>query len=399
MCGHDHMSPLPAIALRWGVILTVLAALALPVRAAPFDMVITAPPQPPVAGAVARFTVYLTNTGTSPVDVDMPGQLPVVLDTADGSVNTALTAESSPAPPKTPLAPGAHTARTYRLDLPRTLKGPVTLRTLAPETAVRFLVLAAPAAPPPTTAENIRTDMLADNFYGHDPVYFLYGPNPDHAKFQISFKYRIVNAKGALGRKWPKTANIYFGYTQTSFWDWTSDSAPFFDSIYKPEVFYFEPDIRQAWLPFVDSLDFHAGLQHASNGKDGATSRSLNNVYIKAKATIGNRLSPHVTVAPRLWTYVGDLSDNPDIDRYLGYFDIELAYEMPKGFKVSALLRKGAGAGKGSLQIDATYPLSRFLLGSLDLYAQIQYFTGYGETLLHYNEQYSFLRFGFAVYR
>ena len=93
------------------------------------------------------------------------------------------------------------------------------------------------------------------------------------------------------------------------------------------------------------------------------------------------------------------MADNPDIDRYRGYFDIELAYDMPDSFKVAALLRKGTGAGKGSLQIDATYPLSRFFLGNLDVYAQVQYFTGYAETLLHYNQRYDFLRFGFAVYR
>jgi outer membrane phospholipase A len=268
------------------------------------------------------------------------------------------------------------------------------------------LVFALPAAAaepspviiPPDATRN-RSDQLADNFFGHEPVYFVYGPNPDHAKFQISFKYRLINPKGTLTQRWHQAANFYLGYTQTSFWDWTSDSAPFYDSSYKPEFFYFEPGIQQYWVPAIGDIDLQTGLQHESNGRDGADSRSLNFAYIKTKAYVGNRNEAHVTVAPRVWAYIGDLEDNPDIDRYRGYFDVELALVVPKGLKIASTLRVGTGADKGSIEIDATYPLSQLFFGNLDIYAQVQYFNGYAETLLSYDESHSFLRFGVAVYR
>jgi len=54
---------------------------------------------------------------------------------------------------------------------------------------------------------------------------------------------------------------------------------------------------------------------------------------------------------------------------------------------------------RGSLQLDLTYPLMRFLWGNLPLYLHLQYFRGYGETLVRYNDRSSSFRAGFSLFR
>ncbi|MGA3143572.1 MAG: phospholipase A [Verrucomicrobiota bacterium] len=51
-----------------------------------------------------------------------------------------------------------------------------------------------------------------------------------------------------------------------------------------------------------------------------------------------------------------------------------------------------------SLQLDLTYPTMR-LFGSFSLYLDVQYFTGYGESLLGYNKKSDELRAGFSLFR
>jgi len=41
----------------------------------------------------------------------------------------------------------------------------------------------------------------------------------------------------------------------------------------------------------------------------------------------------------------------------------------------------------------------RFLYGNVGLYLYAQYFLGYGESLLNYNERTSAFRLGFALFR
>ena len=59
----------------------------------------------------------------------------------------------------------------------------------------------------------------------------------------------------------------------------------------------------------------------------------------------------------------------------------------------------GNSGNRGSVQLDLTYPMMSLLSGSLSVYLQAQYFTGYGESLLLYNERSSAFRIGFSLYR
>ena len=73
---------------------------------------------------------------------------------------------------------------------------------------------------------------------------------------------------------------------------------------------------------------------HESNGRDGVYSRSLNIIYLKSRGRFGRVNEPNVTITPRILTYVGDLSDNPDIATYRGHFDFEVAYTDPEHWKI-----------------------------------------------------------------
>jgi outer membrane phospholipase A len=91
------------------------------------------------------------------------------------------------------------------------------------------------------------------------------------------------------------------------------------------------------------------------------------------------------------------LSENPDIDDYRGYFDLELKFVKPDGLELRSNLRQGEQGG--SVQIDFTYPVRILTFGNFNGYFQVQYFSGYGETLLFYDQKDSQFRIGFALHR
>lgn len=236
-----------------------------------------------------------------------------------------------------------------------------------------------------------------DNFYGYEPFYFLYGWDPKNIKFQISFKYRVLNPQGSIGTKWHWLADFYFGYTQTSFSDLEAPSDPFLDTSFKPEFLYSQKELRSRPASILSRLGLEAGIQHESNGKSGLASRSLNIIYAKPYLYFGNVEEYHFTLAPKIWIYIGNLSENPDIADFKGYFDLELKFGKPDGLELRSNLRQGAEGG--SVQIDFTYPFRILTFGNFNGYFQVQYFSGYGETLLFYNQKDTQFRIGFALYR
>ena len=105
----------------------------------------------------------------------------------------------------------------------------------------------------------------------------------------------------------------------------------------------------------------------------------------------------HLKLAPKIYTYVENSDDNDDLDDYRGYFDLETGVLNPEGIALNSHLFWGREGG--SIQLDLTYPMSQLLGRSLNMYLQAQYFSGYAETLLHYNERHDAFRLGFAIVR
>ena len=254
----------------------------------------------------------------------------------------------------------------------------------------------------PTTGadENPAADKKPDSFehfYGYEPVYFLYGWDPDNIKFQISFKYRLLNPDGSLADKAPRLADLYIGYTQTSFIDLDSPSDAFLDNIFKPEFMFSQQRLAAQPTAWLSQIGLEAGIQHQSNGASGDDSRSFNLLYARPVLKFGDPDAYHFTAAPKVWLYVGSLRENPDIADYFGYFDLELRFGSTDGVELRSNWRQGSEGG--SIQLDLTYPLGVLCFGNCNGYLQAQYFSGYGETLINYNQKDTQFRVGFALYR
>jgi len=236
-----------------------------------------------------------------------------------------------------------------------------------------------------------------ENMGAYEPIYFLVGTDPEESKFQISLKYRFLNPKMRLSKRHPWLRGFHIAYTQTSFWDLESDSQPFDDTSYKPEVFFLSPNLFSG--KGLSHIFFQTGYQHESNGQGGDRSRSTNFLYVKPIFIFFHQDSElGFQVAPKLWAYAGnDDETNPDLYAYRGYFDLEIKCGRAHGTVLESHLRwaeKGA-----SLRMDLTYPLDRLFDTRLEIYLQAQYVNMLAESLLNYQDRTRAVRLGISVVR
>lgn len=135
----------------------------------------------------------------------------------------------------------------------------------------------------PAALDLINTSRLTFN----EPMYFVAGNSGgnSNAKFQLSFKYRIFQPDDP--RSHGLIDNLYFAYTQFSLWDLQSPSAPFRDTNYRPSLYYFLPDLG-IQNGILSRMAVATGLEHESNGRDGAQSRSINMAFVRPTFSFGN---------------------------------------------------------------------------------------------------------------
>jgi outer membrane phospholipase A len=243
--------------------------------------------------------------------------------------------------------------------------------------------------------DNQVLDRFRSSLSPYEPIYFDFGTQPHtNARFQLSLKFRISPpADNDAPTFWN---NIYFGYTQTSVWDIGKDSAPFRDTSYKPALFWLSDRVWES-ADQRTSAGFEGGLEHESNGQGGADSRAVNSIYLRPTLRYrfgdGSTLSFTPKIRPKMWD-----GENPDLADYRGHVDYLLRWAQDDGLMLSALARQGSK--QGSLQLDAAYPLRKLGLSGINGYLHMQYFTGYGETLLDYNQRAaSQLRIGLMIVR
>jgi len=231
-----------------------------------------------------------------------------------------------------------------------------------------LVVLAKPGDEPPLSA--------------NEPLYFVVGSSSERdfdARFQLSFKYRPFDPDARVAQYLPPLSNLYFAYTQTSLWDLGGHSSPFEDTSYRPSVYYKWTGSGRGVSP--DS--WSAGLEHESNGRDGADSRSINTAFVKPTWHIDLAHGRRLTLSPKFYQYL-EKSDNADIYKYRGYVDFQARFGREDGAIVTALYRQGT-SGHASGQIDFSYPISDKLFGRTGTFIHLQLMEGYGETLIDYN--------------
>lgn len=220
-----------------------------------------------------------------------------------------------------------------------------------------------------------------NTIFRHKPVYFAYS-NP-LTKVQLSFRSALID-------DWP----LYFGYTQVIFWKLGEDSKPFLDATYNPEFFY-TWTIKGHKLKTLD-----LGIwEHQSNGKGGTDSRSFDQSYLRFNYAFETRSWVIAASAKLSYMYNND-QENQDIDDYIGPWEFNLKFiqVFPGIIDKSELgLTAHPGGQWGTDWAKGGYEVSySFRLGGVRVVPAfyIQYFTGYGETLLTYNLKEDQYRFG-----
>ncbi len=385
-----------------------------PVRAAA-ETLLVPPASAARAGKLLELTVYLNNPTTEPFTLVLPDAIHADIASAAEQRRVNAVAVGGEASERRVVAPMSYATLKIAVVLPDTLEGTVSLRLPDLGTnAVMFAVepaLAVKATPRARQAAeeavankgedlDLETDreMIRRHIFRFEPIYFAVGFNDGtNARFQFSFKYLLV-APNNNDPAWYNS--VYLGYTQTSLWDLASNSKPFYDSSYKPTLFFLRESLK--WHPsWLSRLGLLAGVQHESNGKGGADSRSLNTAYVAPIAVWTFAREWRLVVAPRVVGYV-EKKENPDIGRYRGNIDWYLRLGPDKGVQFAALLRKGNGRGYGSGQLDVTVPLRTIPTFSPNAggYLQLQYFNGWGESLLDYNRRRADqVRLGYTIVR
>lgn len=246
------------------------------------------------------------------------------------------------------------------------------------------------------SAEPDRANAFLGNLSIYEPIYAAYGPGTNSdARIQLGFKYQLFGEAGEVGGDAPIVNGVHFGYTQRMFWDLGADSSPFRNIDFMPELFYLQPAVE---VGSGLALGGQLGVRHESNGRDGDASRSANTVYLQPVGTF-DMGDFTVSIGPRLFFYVGDLEDNPDIRRYRGSTGLLVEVGKDDGLRLKTSSRFNFSSGKGAIDGELSYPLDRIVETDLNLYVFGQAFAGYGENLLDYNRQTTRLRVGVAIVR
>lgn len=214
--------------------------------------------------------------------------------------------------------------------------------------------------------------------------------NNAEIKFQLSIKVPVWT------QMFGSPVSLWVAYTNISWWQSFNQalSEVFRETNHEPEIF----------LDYVTKYHFagldwrlgRIGFNHQSNGRGGVESRSWNRIIAQAAAERGR-----LYLSLRAWLRLPESEkedaddvagdDNPDIEDYLGYGDFTGFYQLGKQ-NFSMILRNNLQRdNRGSVQLDWSFPFGPVTR----LRGVVQYFNGYGESLIDYNAYTN--RIGFGV--
>ena len=212
------------------------------------------------------------------------------------------------------------------------------------------------------------------------------------AQFQISLKVPLAVDL------FDERMDLYFGYTNRSFWQVYNDedydpgdtSRPFRETNHEPEVW---AQFLNDWTVFGFTNTVNKiGFNHQSNGRGGDLSRSWNRIY----ADLIFEKGPWA-IGIRPWTRISEDredDDNPDITDYLGHGELRIAYQH-EGHVFSMMTRNQIESGfdDGAVELGWSFPIGDYPF----LKGYVQYFYGYGESMIDYDNKVNRIGIGISL--
>jgi phospholipase A1 len=208
---------------------------------------------------------------------------------------------------------------------------------------------------------------------------------PIEVKYQLSLKAKLW--EGVLGTP----LRVWGGYTQSSRWQVYNghESRPFRETNYEPEIIFAWPLDRTFWGWRLRQLSL--SVNHQSNGRALPLSRSWNRVIGEAALERGEW-----TMQVRPWVRMNERptdDDNPDISDHVGRGELLFTGKLGRNILALTLRHslRGASHSRGSALAEWSFPID----GALHAY--VQWFGGYGESMIDYNHRQSRLGVGVSI--
>lgn len=258
--------------------------------------------------------------------------------------------------------------------------------------------------PPQTACPGNKSDSpLSAHKLNYFSINKWLGDSNSQAKFQISMKFRLLEP------------NLYFlkynlfpayaAYTQKSLWNVGQGSMPFEETNYNPELFLDYP-VNAAILGTFKLRNLVVGLiEHESNGVAGAQSRSWNRQYVlinfgleqKERLAVTNSFIPdRALLYVKLWhasgysdqdAYLQSIGSGAGFLDYMGRGEIGISVRnfiwggFLKDHQLDIKTPIFRDIGKPSYEVQF-----RQMIPGMYFAIYLQYWYGYGETLLRFNQ-------------
>ena len=199
-------------------------------------------------------------------------------------------------------------------------------------------------------------------------------------KFQLSISQRLTKSR------LPFDTYLFLQFTQKAFWNVLQESLPMRD-------LNFNPGIGVGRLIIHKNKYIGKGylmIEHESNGKDTTASRSWNKITLAAAVA----LTPNWETQFKAWIPIVDGENNQDLLEYAGIFQLAANYRSNnRRLNCGVILTKCLKWFRWNVQLEFSYKFWK----KDNQYFFVQYYNGYAENLLEYNQHKSMLRVGFVI--
>lgn len=219
--------------------------------------------------------------------------------------------------------------------------------------------------------------------------YFIFGTSVNHTptktntdiKFQISIQQRLTRSTLPFG------TYLYLFYSQKCWWNVLENSMPMVDLNFNPGIGLAKPlFLKNRYVGKVTLM-----AEHESNGRDGLASRSWNKISLAASIMI----DPQVTVHGKVWIPIVDGQNNRDILDYSGIYQVGTEFtSRNRRFTASVVLVKRRG---WKLNYNTIIELGYRIFRRDNQFLFLQFYNGYGECMLDYNQFRSRVRVGIVI--